>query len=185
MKKVNIFILAICIFCTNCTKESIFDQKGYFGQGTALLNNNPYSGNVGVFFNTYQCFPDTCITLKIVYSNQFGEKRKDITIGKMPLKTGKFQINYSPFSPFVYGYYTMTYSELSDEGDVLTGLYRPYQLDTANWINIRKLDVKTGDIEGEFQASVLRSPGLTPSGEIQETVKIKEGKFFGKINWYK
>ncbi len=35
-----------------------------------------------------------------------------------------------------------------EDGDFVSGLYRPYQLYTAKWLAINELNLKTGDIEG-------------------------------------
>lgn len=186
MNILKVFLLIIILNINYaCKKENNFDPDGYYGEGTALLNGKPYKGKVGIFNSNNLCKPDTCIGINIDYFNEYGEKRGDITIDIVFLKTGKFQLGYVyPFwTP--YGPYSLTYGELAGDGDVVTGVYFTFQKDSANWLNIKKLDLKSGEISGDFQATVVRAVSFTPKGQIPDTIKITNGSFLGKINWSK
>ena len=183
MKKSPIFslLLFFCIF--SCQKEDIFDQYGSYGEGTAQLNGISYKGKVTTIFDVTRCKPDTCLGINLLRRNQSGEARAYISIDRIPLKIGKFLIPYTLVGVDNHKNYEMSYAEFSDDGDVPTGNYKTYQADTTNWVYIKKLDVKTGDIEGTFQATVVRTESYTPIGAIPDTIRIIDGKFFGKINW--
>ncbi len=181
MLPILLLLFFVCIF--SCGKDGVFDQYGNYGEGSAQLNGVPFEGSVGTYGANNYCPPDTCVTIKIVYKNKEGFNRGDITIERVQLKTGKFQIYFSPKFPFEKGNYAITYSEQTDDGDVFSALYQTYQADTSNWVNIKKLNLKSGDIEGAFQATVIRNKVWVLPGGIQDTIKISDGKFFGKINW--
>lgn len=183
MKKLPIFSLLffICIF--SCQKEDVFDQYGSYGEGTAQLNGIAYKGKVTTIFDVIRYKPDTCLGINILRRNQSGEARAYISIDRIPLKIGKFLIPYTLVGVENHKKYELSYAEFTGDGDEATGNYRTYQADTTNWVNIKKLDVKTGDIEGSFQATVVRMKSYTPLGAIPDTIRITEGNFFGKINW--
>ncbi len=183
MKKFPILSLLffVCIF--SCGKENVFDKYGTYGEGSALLNGISYTGTVGTLVSFNICKPDTCIGINILHQNKYGEARETITFSIVPLKVGKFLIPYSIPGELDYSNYRFSYSRFAEDGDVIAGFYKTYQPDTANWVNFKKLDLKTGDFEATFQATVVSAENFTPLGAIPDTIRITNGKFFGKINW--
>ena len=183
VKKLNLTLLFFSLLILSCQKEDIFDQYGSYGEGTAQLNGISYKGKVTTIFDVNRCKPDTCLGINILRRNQSGEARAYISINRVLLKIGKFLIPYVIPGVLNHENYELAYAEFTDDGDVPTGYYLTCQADTANWVNIKKLDIKTGDFEGTFQATVVRTESYTPIGAIPDTIRITEGNFFGKINW--
>ena len=181
MKKLFILNILLIVFCT-CTKDDNFDADGNYGEGTALLNGIQFKGVANTFYSDKAfCKPDTCIAMHFKYKNKEGFLRGIITMSNIPLLKGKFILGYSK-TPSIHDYhYTFSYSELEEGGDVLTGIYFIYEFNPENFLNVQKLDLLTGDIEGTFQATVVRSPEFTISGSVQDTIVISNGLFHGKI----
>jgi len=183
MKK-PLFFLLILFSLTTCRKDSVFDEHGFYGEGTALMSGVPWSGKTGVFFKTGVwadfCYPDTCIAIKILHSNQNGELRGDITLDHVPLRTGRQTLNYAwPTHEDVFC--KLIYSEWVADGDVTTGGYYVFEQNDDNYLDIAELNLKTGDISGKFQATIVRDKFWTPAGQQPDTIWITEGTFKGKI----
>jgi hypothetical protein len=182
--KNSLFFLLLLFSFTTCRKESVFDEHGFYGEGSAKLNGVSWTGKTGVFFKKGVwadfCYPDTCIAVKILHYNQNGELRGDITLNHVPLHTGKQTLNYAwPTSKDVLC--AFSYSEWASDGDVITGGYDVFEQNDNNYLNITELNLKTGDISGKFQATVVRHEFWTPAGQQPDTVRITEGTFKGKI----
>lgn len=170
------------LLLTGCQKESIFDEYGFYGEGTAWLNGNPWNGITGVFRAKRFCEPDTCVAVKLLYINQSGALRGDITLDFIPLQTGKYALGYtSPTWEDVR--YKLTYSTWASDGDVLTGIYDIFEQNDENYVEITELNRKTGDIKGRFQAVVVRDSLWTLSGATPDTIRITDGSFYGRIFW--
>lgn len=183
MKNQLIFLLLL-LSLTTCRKDSIFDEDGFYGEGSAKLNGMPWSGKTGVFFKTGVwadfCYPDTCIAIHLFHRNQNGELRGKITLDHVPLHIGKQTLNYAwPVSEDVLC--ALSYSEWASDGDVVTGDYSVFEQNEDNYLDITDLNLKTGDISGKFQATVVRHEFWTPAGQQPDTIRITEGTFKGKI----
>ncbi len=183
MKNQLIFLLLLFVF-TTCRKDSVFDEHGFYGEGTALMNSAPWSGKTGVFFKTGVwadfCSPDTCIAIKIQHKNQNGELRGDLTLNHVPLRTGRQTLNYVwPTHGDVFC--KLTYSEWVADGDVTTGGYFVFEQNDDNYLEITGINLKTGDISGMFQATVVRDSFWTFAGYQPDTIRITEGTFKGRI----
>ena len=68
-------------------------------------------------------------------------------------------------------------------GDVAIAGYHVFEQNPDNYIEITELDLKTGDIKGNFQAAVVRDSFWTPAGTIPDTIRFTNGVFSGKIYW--
>ena len=183
MKNQLIFLLLL-LSLTTCRKDSVFDEHGFYGKGSAKLNGVPWSGKTGVFFKTGVwadfCYSDTCIAIHFFHRNQYGELRGKITLDHVPLHTGRHTLNYAwPVSEDVLC--ALSYSEWVSDGDVVTGDYSVFEQNDDNYLDITDLNLKTGDISGKFQATVVRHEFWTPAGQQPDTIRITEGTFTGKI----
>lgn len=180
MKRLLYFLMLLA-FVIGCTKDSIFDEYGYYGNGYAKLNGKDWTGKTGVFIKTFFCTADDpCVAIKLLYYNEQGALRGDLTFNFIPLKTGKFSLNYvwPVWEDIQYklGYYTLT-----SDGDVLTGSYHVFEQNDENYIEITDLNLETGYIKGSFQALVVRDSFWLPPGYLPDTIRITNGSFYGKI----
>lgn len=181
MKKYFLFMIATIVFsCDECEMESIFDDIGFYGIGTALINGSSWKGKTGVFKSKVYCEPDTCISLLILHYNSNMELRSKILVDQIPLTTGIFAFNKIE-PPYADTTYRLTYSEYAEDGDVITGYYKLAYADPEFYIDIKELNKVTGDIRGNFKAKVVRDTAFI--GPLPDTINIENGEFFGKINW--
>ena len=175
-----LFFLLLLLSLTTCRKDSIFDVYGFYGEGSAKLNDIPWTGKTGVFFTDVFCKPDSCIGIVLIHRNQYGELRGKITLDHVPLHAGRQTLNYAwPVSEDVLC--ALSYSEWASDGDVVTGDYSVFEQNDDNYLDITDLNLKTGDISGKFQATVVRHEFWTPAGQQPDTIRITEGTFIGKI----
>ncbi|MBK8956816.1 MAG: hypothetical protein IPM34_14860 [Saprospiraceae bacterium] len=182
MKRLNFLILILAV--SSCEKDDIFDDIGFYGEGTALLNGVEWKGKTGIFpLNDprfVNCLPDTCISILIQKYNDIGELRSKVLLNKVPLRLGKFQFN--PIEPsFLDTIYRITYSEFTSDGDVVTGIYSLKEADSSYFLEIIELNKQSGDIRGKFRAKVVRDTAFI--GTFPDTINIEDGNFYGKINW--
>ncbi|MEP7198094.1 MAG: hypothetical protein ABI851_16370 [Saprospiraceae bacterium] len=178
MKKYLLIVIATLVF--SCEKDSIFDEIGFYGEGTATLNGILLKGKTGVFKSKEYCSPDTCISILILHYNESNELRGKILMNFIPLKKGKYLFN--PIEPsFLDTLYRITYSEFTSDGDVVTGRYSLKESDPSYFLEILELNKQSGDIRGKFQAKVVRDTAFI--GTIPDTIVIEDGNFYGKINW--
>ena len=177
---VRFFFVALLVIA--CKKDFVFDEYGYYGEGTAYLNGQPWSGLTGIFPTKNYCEPDTCIGVKLLYYNQNGALRGDITIDDIPLVVGKHTLNYI-WPTWEDIAYRLIYTKFTSDGDVVTGTYHVFEQSNDNFLNITEINVRTGDIKGGFQAVVVRDSLWTPLGQKPDTIKITDGSFYGKIYW--
>jgi len=178
MKRVIILILILAV--SSCEKDDIFDGIGFYGEGTAILNGVGWNGKTGVFPSKNYCAPDTCIGILIQKYNDIGELRGKILIDYVSLKVGKFQLN--PIEPwYLDTFYRISYHEFTADGDVITGDYSLKLSDPNYYLEILELNRHTGDIRGKFSAKVVRDTAFI--GSFPDTITIKDGNFYGKINW--
>lgn len=175
--------LVLLLFVVACKKDSIFDEYGFYGEGSAMLNGKPWKGITGVFPKKNFCSPgDTCLAISLLYYNDHGALRSIITFDVIPLNLGKHTINYV-WPTWEEIEYRLIYSEYVFDGDVTTGGYHVYEQNDANYLNLTELNVQTGDVRGEFQAVVVRDSMWTPAGYAPDTIRITDGSFYGKIYW--
>lgn len=182
MKKILIIYIAFILVC--CKKESIFDEKGYFGEGTAKINGKEWSGKTGVIKAKKYCEPDSCIAISLVNYNEQGFLRGIITIDQVALKTGKFQFNPSPYNKDTL--YRISFGEFADDGDVGSSPHRLMVADPNAYLEIESLNKQTGDIRGNFSKVKLARTDIGVGlfhGTYPDTIYLEEGKFYGKINW--
>jgi hypothetical protein len=180
MKKISILFSFALLFYT-CKKEPIFDEYGFSGEGTAMLNGTPWKGVAGIFPTSVFCKPDTCIAIKLLYY-EADALRGDITINHIPLSTGKKTLNYI-WPRYAQINNKIGYGEFTSDGDVITGSYYVYEQNDANFVDITELNLETGDVRGSFQAVVVRDSFWTADGAIPDTIRITNGSFYGKIYW--
>ena len=179
MKKLISTLLLVLLLAT-CKKEPLFDEYGFYGESHAKLNGVAWTGKPGIFFTTVLCQPDSCIGIKIFQFNQKGEIRSDITINHIPIRPGRQTLNYGRHvSQKVHC--SFSYGEYTSDGDVITGNYSIFEQNDDNYLDITELDLKTGDISGKFQGTVVRHEFWTPAGQQPDTIRITEGTFRGKI----
>ena len=183
MKKTMFFLLLLLPLIT-CRKDHIFDEHGFYGEGTALMNGVPWSGKTGVFFKTGVwadfCYPDTCVAIHLFHRNQNGELRGKLTLNHVPLRTGKQTLNYTwPLSKDVLC--QLSYSIFTSDGDVIIGDYSVFEQNDDNYLDITELNLKTGAINGKFQATVVRDSFWTFPGHQPDTIRITDGTFWGRI----
>ncbi len=187
MKK---FIILLIFAFTACEKDDIFDDIGFYGEGTALLNGVEWKGKTGVFAlldsKLKNCLPDTCIGVLIQHYNNANELRSKILIDFVPLKLGKFQLNLKPNKFDQFGFqldttFQFSYHEYTSDGDVVTGYYKLINSDPDYYLNVQELNRHTGDIRGIFRARVVRDTSFI--GTFPDTITIENGSFYGKINW--
>jgi hypothetical protein len=177
-KSICCFLFALLL--VTCRYDSIFDEYGFYGEGTAKMNGQTWGGKAGIFPSTDWCKTDTCIAIKILRSNSEGFLRNDLTFDHIPLKKGRKTFNYR-WSVYKDALYKLTYSEWGSDGDVITGGYYVYEQNDENFLEITHLDLKTGDIRGIFQATVVRGSSWTPLGRQSDTIRIRDDSFYGKI----
>ncbi len=175
MKNTTLLLLFALLLAT-CKKDSLFDEYGYYGEARAKLNGVPWTGNPSIFFPALLCRPDSCIAIDILQFNKRGELRSDITIDDVPMRLGRQTLN-----PGWDVLCSLSYSEFADDGCVLTGIYSVSGQSDDNYVDITQLDLKTGDISGKFQATVVREEFWTPRGYEPDTIRITEGTFRGRI----
>jgi hypothetical protein len=179
MKK-PLFFLLLLLSLTTCRKDSVFDEHGFYGEGSAKLNGVPWTGKTGVFFTDVFCQPDSCIAINLYNRNESGALRGKITFNHVPLRTGRQTLNYVwPLSKDVLC--TLSYSEFTSDGDVITGDYSVFEQNDDNYLDISELNLKTGNISGKFQATVVRDSFWTFAGHHPDTIWIMEGAFKGRI----
>ncbi len=181
MKK---FIILLIFAYVACQKDDIFDDIGFYGEGTALLNGVEWKGKTGIFpLNDprfVNCLPDTCISILIQKYNDIGELRSKVLFHKIPLKIGLYLFN--PIEPsFLDTFYRISYSEFTSDGDVVTGRYSLKEADSSYFLEIIELNKQSGDIRGKFHAKVVRDTAFI--GTFPDTITIENGNFYGKINW--
>lgn len=178
MKKWNILLLIISTL--SCEKNSIFDEFGYYGEGKVILNDIEWKGKIGVFKAKKYCFPDTCVAIIIEGYNESRAVLSKIVIDQVFLKTGRFLLNpiYPSYNDTLY---KLSYVEFI--GDMAFSAYSIIQADSNNYIEIKELNMKTGDIKGSFQARVISNTSWPGNGSIPDTIDIKDGSFYGRINW--
>lgn len=181
MKKFIWGIFFACLFA-GCKKEGVFDELGFYGEGAAQLNGQSWRGKTGIFPTKNFCEPDTCIAITFLYHNQHEELRGDITFDDVPLKRGRKKINYV-WPTWDDVQCRLIYSRFAADGDVLVGEYHIVEQNDENFLEITELNLKTGDVKGKFQATVVRDSLWTPPGHKPDTIKIMDGSFFGKIFW--
>lgn len=180
MKK-TIFLLLTLTFLY-CKKESLFDSRGLYGEGSAKINGEEWIGKTGVFDAGKYCKTDSCFSIVMYKYNELGQLRGKIVIKRIALKVGKFQFNPEP----VYNdtSYTISFGEFHDDGDVASAPHRLFAADPNYYFEIKELNNNTGDISGNFRAKLVRKD-IDPSifnGNYPDTITIEDGKFFGKIN---
>ena len=100
----------------------------------------------------------------------------------IPLKLGRHTFNYVwPFYEEIEN--RLTYSEWGADGDVITGVYHVFEQNDDNYVELTEVDLRNGDVRGNFQAVVVRDSILTPAGYQPDTIRITDGSFYGKIYW--
>lgn len=180
MRKI-LFFLTMAVFFVHCKKESDFDEFGYSGKGTALLNRMYWSGSSYFFPNASTCAPDTCITIGFHYFEN-GYVCGNISIQYVPLSVGKKKLGYAPNFEKVNNKFL--YSTI-EGGDLVTGIYQIYEESEDNFVDITAYNAETGDIKGSFQATVVMISAFTPQGAVPDTIRITNGDFYGKVYWEK
>ena len=188
-----IIILFVILGISSCKKDSVFDDFGFYGEGTALVNKVEWKGKTGIFpknnplFNN--CLPDTCFSLLIINENKYDGTTNNILIDRFFLKVGKFQFNKQRYDPIAQMYidttFSFSYGTSIAGGEIVTGLYRLVKTDINNYFEIKEFNKFTGDIKGSFKARVVRDLFSTASGAIPDSLDIENGSFYGKINWHK
>ncbi len=180
MKRLIYFLMLLGLVI-GCTKDSIFDEYGFYGHGYAKLNGKDWNGKTGVFPKKFFCGPtDSCVAIKMHYLNEHGALRGDLTFDFVPLTTGKFTLNYV-WPTYEDIRYKIIYSKYISDGDVITGGYHVFEQNDENYIEITGLNLEKGDISGSFQAVVVRDSFWVPQGYLPDTIRITEGSFYGKI----
>ncbi|MBK8643710.1 MAG: hypothetical protein IPN15_16335 [Saprospiraceae bacterium] len=176
----RLYILLTIISILSCEKNSIFDNDGFYGEGKAKLDEVEWKGNTGIFKAKKYCFPDTCVGIVIDGFNEARSVRSNIIINQVFLKTGKFYFNpiYPTFKDTLYRF---SYHEFS--GDAVVGVYNIIEADSNNYVEIKELNMKTGDVRGSFQARVISNSDWPSNGSLPDTIDITNGSFYGKINW--
>ncbi len=176
----RMYILLTIISILSCEKNSIFDDDGFYGEGKARFDDVEWKGNTGIFKAKKYCFPDTCVGIVIDGYNEARSVRSNIIINQVFLKTGKFYFNpiYPTFKDTLYRF---SYHEFS--GDAVVGVYNIIEADSNNYVEIKELNLKTGDVRGIFQARVISDSSWPSNGSIPDTIDITNGSFYGKINW--
>ncbi len=176
----RLYILLTIISILSCEKNSIFDDHGFYREGKARLDDVEWKGNTGIFKAKKYCFPDTCVGIVIEGYNEARSVHSNIIIDQVFLKTGKFYFN--PINPtYKDTLYKFSYHEFS--GDVVVGIYNIIEADWNNYVEIKELNLKTGDVRGIFQARVISDSSWPSNGSIPDTIDITNGSFYGKINW--
>ncbi len=171
-------ILLVVIFSISYSCNKAFDEYGYYGVGSALFNNQMFDGKTRILYENGFCKPDSCISIKVDNEDGEGLMQGRIILSFVPLKTGKFELE--PDSSVLSDHlYQVTYVVGVD--DLFFGTYHIYQKDTSNWIIINKFNLQTGDVNGSFQATVVRSPNWLSVGQKPDTIRFSNGKFYGKI----
>lgn len=180
MKNLPFYFLPVFLLVA-CKNEHVFDENGFYGEGTALFNGNPWSGETGVFIAKHFCSPtDTCYSIKLLHYNQKGELRGDITFDLIPLELGRHTFNYTwPTWKEVKN--RLNYSTWASDGDVTTGGYHVYEQNDDNYVELTEVNLLTGEVRGNFQAVVVRDTFWTPTGLQPDTIRISDGSFYGKI----
>ena len=178
MKRVYKLLTILTIL--SCEKNSIFDDDGFYGEGKAKLDEVEWKGSTGIFKAKKYCFPDTCVAILVEGYNKTRSVRSKIIINQVFLKTGKFYFNpiYPTFKDTLYRF---SYHEFS--GDAVVGVYNIIEADSNNYVEIKELNLKTGDVRGIFQARVISDSSWPSNGSIPDTIDITNGSFYGKINW--
>ena len=165
---------------TTCRKDHIFDEHGFYGAGSAKLNGMPWTGKTGVFFTDVFCQPDSCIAINLYHRNESGALRGKLTLDHVPLRVGRQTLNYAwPLSTDVPC--KLSYSLFTSDGDVIIGDYSVFEQNDDNYLDITELNLKTGAINGKFQAIVVRDSFWTFPGHQPDTIRIVEGTFWGRI----
>ena len=77
--------------------------------------------------------------------------------------------------------YNFSYQEF--KGDAALENYSIIEADSNNYVEIKELNMKTGDVRGSFQARVISDSSWPSNGSIPDTIDITNGSFYGKINW--
>ena len=178
MKRVDVLLNIMSIL--SCEKNSIFDNDGFYGEGKARLDEVEWKGSTGIFKAKKYCFPDTCVAILVEGYNKARSVRSKILIDQVFLKTGKFYFN--PIYPtYLDTLYNFSYQEF--KGDAVLENYSIIEADSNNYVEIKELNMKTGDVRGSFQARVISNSGWPSNGSIPDTIDITNGSFYGKINW--
>jgi hypothetical protein len=181
MKKTLIYIAFFSIFWA-CKKEETFDEFGFLGEGQALVNGVEWKAKAGATsaISTVYC-QDTCL-IGIVLENldSDGILRSKIVLNFFEKEEGRTICNYVK-PTWTRAKNKITYYAQSD--DVFTGAYYITKKDSSNFLEITKLDEKTWDIEGNFEATVVRDSLFTPKGFAPDTIKIRNGFFRSRVKW--
>lgn len=174
MKFYKSFLFIFFLLTISCSKT--FDENGFYGEGSANLNKLMFSGSTRIAYNDEFCLPDTCISIQIKGDNIKGGGT--IVMNFIPQKLGKFALDPEFIEPEDH-LYQFSYYQGAD--DVLSGSYHIYEIDTSNWIIINKINFKTGDVKGRFQATVIKDKFWLPPNYIPDTLRFTNGEFYGRI----
>jgi len=182
-----IFIAIVIILLCQCTKESLFDEYGGYGKAQATTNGKSWNATPRILLDS-RYLPDSFITIQL-NNGDIHAKKSEIYFSKVPLKTGHYLFNPYNFNPNSFKYDTIcgiSAADLSGGGGEYTiiGYYLlQTPSDSSNYLDIKELNLKTGDIKGSFRARLTMDSAWTWPGIPPDTLLIENGSFYGKIYW--
>ncbi|MFN8331239.1 MAG: hypothetical protein U0T81_08480 [Saprospiraceae bacterium] len=156
MKSIWIIVFLLLII-GSCYKD-VFDKDGFYGNCKAKVNGIQWNGNCLVIKAVPACSPDSCISLSFWNFDKNDNLISKIGIQQVQLKKGKFLLNnFEPW--FKNTDYHFLYSEYEIANERFKNAYQIYGPDSSNFLEITDLDLSTGNINGKFQARVVRNEG--------------------------
>ncbi len=173
--------LLIALSVATCKKDSVFDENGYYGEGTATINGWAWHGTnlmIGDDKAPEGLNLDNCLNIRIAQKSPDGLLLSTITFSYISPNMGSRTLNYvSPgWNPIVN---RIIASEWDD--DVLLGTYYVFEQSDSNFLDITDLNWETGDVKGHFQATLIRDSSWVAPGQTADTLRIRNGSFYGKI----
>jgi hypothetical protein len=181
MNKIMI-LLFIGLLPFSCRYDSVFDEQGFSGEGSAIKNGVYWGTKLLVVPKNNFCNPDTCIAIHLRSYNENGTPTSYLNIDFVEPKVGKRTLNYTA-SIFERIDHKVDYGVFSSEGHVAIGGYHVFEQTSRNYVEITQINLETGYIKGVFQMDVVRDSFWTPSGSIPDTIRFTNGKFEGRIYW--
>lgn len=176
------FFLLVTIIFFGCKKPEEHKIE-YEGKASALRNGESWNTECTVLFSSQY---ENEVSLFIDKYNNLGEKRENLSISRIPLIIGVFEVvNYLADSVNNdITQYGSSYFSLTADGDVIDGVY--YVLESHdNYIEITHIDLNTNDFVGKFEITYIRDTTFNMNPSLPDTLRFTQGKFQTKIqnNW--
>lgn len=178
--KSTVSLLLLSLLFVTCNKDNVFDKYGSYGEGSAEVNDRAWSGTCRTTSSSL-CYCDaleSCISVEISQYAKDGLLLSVINFSRITPEKGIRPLNY------IYPSWERTCDQMScaeRDDDVLLGMYSVHEQSDSNYLEITDLNLETGNIKGTFQATLIRDSSWVKPGQTADTLRIRNGSFYGKI----